>query len=362
MRRAPLLIWLATLAACGGEEFGGAVATAGGAGASGSGGASAGGQGAGGQGADGGGGAGASAGGVAGGCLVPSRAMPPAAENEEVIAVTDEDQAQYPNLVGSHVYWTTPTSVWRVPKAGGCLERVATGGSALRGLAVQDGFAYFVDSAAGKVRRAAVGGGEESVVASGQPGVQTIALDAAHAYWAGPGILARTALDGSGAVETLASSDVEQAFAVAVDTSHAYWATRSGSVHRVPKTGGASTLVDSSAGLVGTEPVYLTLFENRFYWSFRTQSSGGVRTKTKLGSQSSLSAISDPHAQGIAVDGQNAYWARAEASGGIRKGPAGLGSVSEHVAGQSRPAGVAVDATHVYWTNSGDASIRRSMK
>ena len=279
-----------------------------------------------------------------------------------MIAVTDEAQAQYPLLVGIHVYWTTPTSVWRVPKAGGCLERVATGGSALRGLAVQDGFAYFVDSAAGKVRRAAVEGGDESVVASDQLGVQTIALDPAHAYWAGPGILARTALDGSGVVETLASSDVEQAFAVAVDTSHAYWATRSGSVHRVPKTGGASTLVDSSVGLAGTEPVYLTLFENRFYWSFRTQSFGGVRTKTKIGSQSSLSAISDPHAQGIAVDGQNAYWARAEASGGIRKGPVGLGSVSEHVAGQSRPAGVAVDATHVYWTNSGDASIRRSMK
>ncbi|HMR10323.1 MAG TPA: hypothetical protein PKA88_31315, partial [Polyangiaceae bacterium] len=47
VRRAPLLIWLATLAACGGEEFGGAVATAGGAGASGAG-TSVGGQGGGG--------------------------------------------------------------------------------------------------------------------------------------------------------------------------------------------------------------------------------------------------------------------------------------------------------------------------
>ncbi len=163
-------------------------------------------------------------------------------------------------------------------------------------------------------------------------------------------------------MENVATGGAAQAYAVALDASHVYWATREGAVYRAPKAGGSQTIVDSTVGLLGTQPVYLALFANRFYWSFRTSVAGGVRTKTKNGAASTLSAISDPHVEGIALDGQFAYWARAEAAGGVRKGPAALGSVSEHVAGQSRPVGVAVDASHVYWTNYGDASIRRAMK
>lgn len=354
-------------AACGGEPFSGAEAIASSGGAAGAAGGAASSSGAGGS-ATGGsatGGVAASAGAagaVATGCVDPARAMPAAANGELVLAVTDDDDPQSPALDANDVYWVTATSVWSVPKQGGCMKRLAAGGTRFESLVQRDGVLYFVDAVAGEVRRVSVSGEGAMTVSTGQSQVHGVAADDAYVYWTGDGMLRRRSRDGSGPVEEVTTDAVASAHSLAVDDTHVYWATRTGSVYRTSKSGGTATQLDSVSGLTGGDAVRLVLFENRFYWSFRTAGAGGVRTRIKTGTAASLSAIADGPVAGITVDGAFAYWGRAQSAGGVRKGPAALGSVSDLVAGQSKPSDVVVDDSFVYWTNSGDASLRRADK
>ncbi len=204
-----------------------------------------------------------------------------------------------------------------------CLQRIAAGRAQLQGLAVRQGFAYFADSASFKLRRVGVDEAAAELIASDQAGVQTDAVDDSHVYWAGPNMVRRRAIEGSGVVQDLAPGAAAQAYAVTLDATHVYWASQGGAVYRAPKDGGSQTVLVSTVGLVWThEPVYLALFANRFYWSFRTDVAGGVRTKTKNWAASSLSAISDPKVDWFALDGQFAYWARADVA---RRRPQGSG-------------------------------------
>jgi len=385
--RTAVLVLVLTAAACGGEEF--SVDATGGAGGTASGGAAGTGAGTSGGAAGSGGtsglggtagmGATAGSGGVAGGsgsggaagggnCVMPSRAKPAPTNGEEVLAITDDKQPEYPVIDGGYVYWTTDTTLWRIDVGGTCLQALATGGAQMEGVAIHSGYAYVADSGAGTIRRVPVAGGPSSTIVSGQAPVQTVAVDDTHVYWPRPGAgIGRKPKDGSGSgFEIIAAGGtaLSRVFAVAVDADYVFVATRTPELLRMNKAAGSPvTVLDtvSASGINQNDPVYIALFGNRVYWThwLNSPDSGAVRSVTRDGQN--LVQIAEVHPEGIVTDGSAAYWTVGyPVTGRIRKGFAALTTASDLIVNQDRPRGVAIDNTHVYWTNFDDDTLRRA--
>lgn len=352
------------LAGCGSEGSGGGGAGGGAGGGTGATGGVGGGFGGGGTGGS--GGSGGSSGGSGGtGCVTQTSTKPPPSDGEQVLAITDEPQPEYPVVDATHVYWTTDTTLWRIDKAGTCLEQVATGGSQLEAVVLNDGYAYVADVTAGKVMRVPMTGGSFQDIVTGQAPLQTLAVDDTYVYWCriGAGV-ARELKDGSGSIQIIATAvPVGQCVAIAADDNYVFAATRNGRLARTTKLPGSSvTEIDSVTGTFNTaDPVYIALYQNRVYWThwLNNPDGGGIRSVTKDGL--SPVSIAETHPEGFATDGSSAYWTVPYSPGGrIRKGYAALTTASDLVTSQMRPRGVAIDATHVYWTNFNDRTLRRA--
>jgi hypothetical protein len=346
-------------AGAGGSSAGAAGSLAGAGGTAGAGGSSAGSAGAGG-----------SDGGAAGStatCHVPSSAKPVPAGTEEVLAVTDDPQPEYPVVDATHVYWTTDTTLWRIDKAGSCLQQLAIGGTQLENVVVDGGYAYVADTDAGKAYRVPIAGGAFETIVSGQGPMPTIAVDDTDIYWcrAGSGV-ARRAKDGSGNMQIIGTADpINHCFAIAVDASHVFVATSTGVLVRANKEMGSPlTQLDSATAAVeAKDPVFIGLYANRVYWThwLNGPDSGGVRSVTTDGQ--GLASIVETHPESFATDGASAYWTIPYSPGGsIRKGYAALTTASDLVKNQQKPCGVAIDASHVYWVNYNDRTLRRALR
>ena len=132
-------------------------------------------------------------------------------------------------------------------------QALASGRPGPSALAV-DGPAFFwaeygTSAEAGAVQRASLDGGAPTLVAGGQTSPDGVAAYAGYAYWVstGDGAVRRAKEDGTGAVETLSSGE-NVPVALAVDASGVYWINAGtgpdyldGALRRVDLAGGTAT-------------------------------------------------------------------------------------------------------------------------
>ena len=139
------------------------------------------------------------------------------------------------------VYWLLGLDkLLRVPVTGGTVETVASGLRAAEALTVDDGFAYFTESDAGRVSKVATAGGPVTPI-GGVAGFQlwyALTHDTGSVYWLTPMSVGSIAKDGS-TERTIAPAPLSSEFtrgSVAVDDTYVYWAeTLIGAIKRAPK-------------------------------------------------------------------------------------------------------------------------------
>lgn len=342
--------------ASGGTSGGGGTSSGGTSGAGGTGG----GTGGTGGGTGGSGGAGG-AGGTGGTGCVAQGTKPAPAGGEQVLAITGDVQPEYPVVDNGFVYWTTNLTLWRVDVNGTCLQNLATVSSGqLEGIAIDGGYVYVANTNASTIFRVPVAGGPVTPLVTNQA-AQTVAVDATHLYWALPGAGIGRIPKGGGAMEIVATTGAGQAFAIAVDSTYVFAATRVGTLIRVPKgVSQPATQIDQAGGPVTNgNPVYLTLHEDRVFWTHLLSAGGGAVRSVHKDGQGPV-ALPATYPEGVATDGTSAYWANGTSgTGTISKANASLTTPINLATGQDRPRGVAIDSTHVYWTNFGDRTVRR---
>ncbi len=268
-------------------------------------------------------------------------------------------------LDNAYIYWTStqPPGVFRVRNIGGAVEafgsqpdaidvtptqdfvywiaRAATGGQvwvdkvrgthdpttiALEGFSPKravfgDGEVAFIDGVSGAVMMAPVAGGPPRVLVPGRPPPQTkleagdptgpaalpteLAADQAHVFVLSPEPVSTVwavPRDGQAPPRALATGQA-QPRTVTLDATHVYWVeASSGSISRVPKTGGVpEILATGQAGAGG-----MALDEVNVYWT--NGPSGTVHAVPKAGGEITTVASGLSTPRFIAVDKVAYFW------------------------------------------------------
>jgi hypothetical protein len=207
----------------------------------------------------------------------------------------------------TNVYWggADAVGVRKVPLGGGAMTTIAATGSAAGGLAVDATSAYFSSDFDGVFKVPLAGGALEPV---GVPGGVDLAIDSGHVYWAvrtgaqTTDLLFAT-LEG-GANQPLASS-LPQVQALAVDSTDVYVVEYgAGQVQAIPITGGPTRTVTSDLFI----PSVIALDDQNVYVS----TVGSVARVPKTGGTSTVLAV-DTNIFSLAVDASSVYWTNGEA-------------------------------------------------
>ena len=183
-------------------------------------------------------------------------------------------------LDATHVYWTEPgVGIHKVPKVGGDAVSLATITNAAGAIAVFGNYVYWAESqyqGYGAIRMAPVSGGPVLTVASGATmgagnGIRGLVVDSSGIYWIEAGssnasnVGSLRMLGGvpvtdpvalANTVPTTLASNLGNPTGLASDNGYLYWIEYvytipgSGSVKRVPKSGGPKTTVVTGLGEV----------------------------------------------------------------------------------------------------------------
>ena len=364
--------------ACGGEEFsaessggaagstvggatsGGAGGSGGGAGAGGSAGASGGSAGSGGSGGldastGGGGGADASTGGSTG-CPAPT---------SPTLLTTATPNPEYPVVSGGNVYFSTDLSIMRVPVAGGTAVPLHTdiAPTQIEGVAVAGTDLYWADQGRSELRHVDLNNNQFTVVTSGQTGIQTVAADSTHVYWASDVGIRRRA--GGGSNENLYAS--AGAYAIALGESDVFWVTLAGGVHRGPKSGGSSQPLTNKANPLGGNwsAVSIALDATHVYFSVRTPTGTATppdavyRVPRAGGALEQVLVISG--AEGIALSPTCVYMGHRGVNGRIYVRPKNLtGGGIVNLGGFQYPRGLAISGGSLLIADSMAGTVQRA--
>ncbi len=140
----------------------------------------------------------------------------------------------------TNVYWspqigcTNQSPIDQMHTNGTNVVVVAPGQDCPRYMAIDSAFVYWTASAGGNVRRAPIGGGTVTTIASGQPNSFQIVVDATYAYFADGAGNIKKVLKSGGTPTTLVSA--QNPGGIAVDATFVYWThSASMSVKKVVK-------------------------------------------------------------------------------------------------------------------------------
>ena len=222
------------------------------------------------------------------------------------------------SLDRDHLYWNglRTGEIWRMPKAGGAPVRVDDGAHKLMGTATDATYVYASDRSARPegLLRIPKAGGAATLVAQSRALTLVLGVDQGDLYWAerldggtGNGWLLRTVATSGGKSRTLAqldalpgkgvfsddiyfiagstaygmsrrtgalrrlarASEYGDRGAIAVDSRYLYWGEgKTGELKRVPKSGGAASVV-----AIGKEPCGVVVNGETIFWMDR----GGYR-------------------------------------------------------------------------------------
>jgi hypothetical protein len=155
----------------------------------------------------------------------------------------------------SNVYFSDSLGVYKVSKSGGPTTTVVTMGSVYAASLATAGADLYVGMwDRGSIWKLPKAGGTPETVATAQYGLRSLAVDSLHLYWAGGGLLSRLLLSG-GATSPVAKSDESS---VALDEDSAYFCDRY-ELKKVPKGGGTVTTLtrDPCGGAIAVDDTYV---------------------------------------------------------------------------------------------------------
>jgi hypothetical protein len=251
---------------------------------------------------------------------------------------------------GTNLYWSVwgypemGGGVWQAPISGGdpmwLTPNVQNGGA--NGLAVDATSIYWTHQEG--VTSMPIGGGTPRPIAAADR-ASGIALDATNVYWTslGEGSVMKVPI-GGGDATVLASGQSEPA-AIAVDAANVYWRNSGdGTIKKVPIGGGDETLLASGLALSSG----MAVAGGHLYWT--NYDDGTVMTVPTSGGTPTTLASGQPGPGAIATDGTNVYFS---AEGGVRRVPVGGGAPITIECEHEGARMMAIDATHLYWPSGG---------
>lgn len=292
----------------------------------------------------------------------------------EMLADRTENNCWGLDVDETYVYWTEPRNgVFRIPKSGGSATRLTTSANPLFSIVVFGNFLYWAeyDENLGlpTIRMCSTYGGPVTVIRYGSGSIRHLAVDSSGVYWVeksnvGPnyfgvvykigGVSVSNPQMLAGVSPTDLAVDRAGPSGIAIDGNHVYWiehtyaSSGTGSVLRVPKSGGAIfTLVtglgETSGLVLDQDNAYFGIWNDSVY---KVSKTGG--TAIELGGHSS--------SQYLAEHGAFVYSTSIWSDGQIQEiAKDGSAVKSRPTFFESDPArsgswGVVADASGVYWT------------
>jgi hypothetical protein len=188
-------------------------------------------------------------------------------------------------------------------------------------------------------------------LASGQRNAQSVAVNAADAYWSieseTEGASVMKVPLGGGIPATVAAAQNYGAGNLSVDTNSVYWTTQDAVVKDAPGGGAPTTLASGQGGGA------LAVSATAVVWDADYGCGDGCYTAAILevpidGGAVTTLATEPTISGGVAVDAESVYWSAGD--GTIKKVPLGGGIVTTLVSSAGGFGQVVLDSTSVYWT------------
>lgn len=303
----------------------------------------------------GGGGADASTGGGTG-CPAPT---------SPTLLTTAAPNPEYPVVSGGNVYFSTDLAIIRVPVAGGTAVPLHTDVAPTQneGVAVAGTDLYWADRGRGELRHLDLNNNQFSVVTNNQPGIQTVAADGTHVYWALAGGIRRRASAGGGTENLFPSQD---AYAIALGEAEVFWVTLAGSVYRGLKSGGAAQLLATQTNPLGSDWVAasIALDATHVYFSLRTDvgtpSPPDAVYRVSRGNGALEPVLPISGAEGIALSPTCIYMGHRGANGRVYVRSKSLSGSPANLGGFQYPRGLAISGGSLVIADSMGTAVHRA--